>query len=285
MNKQSTEFTNDGLTLRGWFARPDNDERTPVIVLVHGLSGIAALDLADYAKAFVASGYACFAYDHRNWGDSDGKPRSETDPWKQVADMRAAISFVRAQDWVDPDRVGIWGTSYGGGHVLTVAALDHRVACAVSQVPLISGWKTFELWVPEQKQEKFLAGLAAEQDARYRGEPPQTVPAAQEGSDTAKWIAAKDTEGRYVNALTLLSFDLLRCYEPGDFAAKIMKTPTLMIVADNDKQTPTAWQREAFERITATKRLVEIPGGHYDVYTHKLDAAASAARDWFKLHL
>ena len=285
MIENLTEFTNDNLTLRGWFLRPHEQDNTPIVILVHGLSGIAALDLADYAQHFVAAGYACFAYDHRNWGESDGEPRSETDPWKQVADMRAAISFVRDQNWVDADRVGIWGTSYGGGHVLSVAAIDPRVKCAVSQVPLISGWDTFNLWVPEQKQENFLLKLASEKDARYRGESAQTVPAAQEGSDTATWIATKDVDKRYVNELTLLSFDYLRSYEPRQFAAKISTTPTMMIITDNDEQTPTAWQREAFADIVAPKRLVEISGGHYDVYMHKLNEAAVAASDWFKLHL
>ena len=285
MIEQLAEFTNDDLTLRGWFMRPNQETNTPIIVLVHGLSGIAALDLAEYAECFVAAGYACFAYDHRSWGESDGEPRSETDPWKQIADMRAAISFVREQSWVDAERVGIWGTSYGGGHVLTLAATDPRVKCAVSQVPLISGWDTFNLWVPKEKQQNFLLKLALEKDARYRGESAQTVPAAQEGGDTAKWIAAKDVDQRYVNELTLLSFDYLRSYEPRQFAPKITSTPTMMIITDNDTQTPTAWQRDAFTEIVAPKRLVEISGGHYDVYMNKLSEASSAASDWFQLHL
>jgi uncharacterized protein len=56
------------------------------------------------------------AYDHRNFGDSDGEPRQELDPWVQVRDYRHAISFAQTLDGVDPDRVGVWGSSYAGGH-------------------------------------------------------------------------------------------------------------------------------------------------------------------------
>ena len=285
MEKLHASFSNDGIILRGWFVRPHEDDQTPIIILIHGLSGIADFDLADYAERFVSAGFACFAYDHRNWGASDGEPRSETDPWRQVEDLRAAISFVRNQSWVDPDRVGLWGTSYGGGHVLTVAALDSRLKCAVSQVPLVSGSKTFDLWIPQDKQKKFLLGLGLERDARARGETPATVPAAREGSDTAQWVATKDIERRYVNELTTLSFDFLRSYEPQQFAPQIDSIPLLMIIATEDTQTPTAWQRETFAIINSTKQLVEIDGAHYDVYMDKLEPAAQAALSWFRQYL
>ena len=59
-----------------------------------------------------------------------------------VRDYRNAITFVQTLDGVDPERIGIWGTSYSGGHVLVVAAVDRRVRCVVAQVPTISGWQT-----------------------------------------------------------------------------------------------------------------------------------------------
>ena len=285
MQKLAAALDSDGVTLRGWFVRPNDADDTPLIILAHGLSGITALDLDEYAEKFVASGFACFAYDHRNWGASDGSPRSETDPWRQVDDMREVISFVGSQPWVDSARIGIWGTSYAGGHVLTVSGLDKRVKCAVSQVPLISGSKTFNAWVPEDKQQKFLQKLASDRDARYNGESPKTVPAAGEGSETAEWIARKDVSNSYVNELTIRSFDYLRTYEPEHFAMQISPTPIMMVIATQDTQTPTEWQRELFAKMSEPKQLVELPGRHYDVYMDSLDLAATAARDWFNKHL
>jgi uncharacterized protein len=286
MHTQDLFFESDGVALVGWLARPERPlPPHPLIILTHGLSGIIDLDLAEYAEKFVAAGFACLAYDHRNWGRSAGWPRSETDPWRQVNDMREAISFARTLDGIDPDRIGLWGTSYAGGHVLTVTALDRRVRCAVSQVPLTSGSRTFNNWVPAAKRADFLARLDADRDARRRGEPPAMTAAATRGSETAEWVARKDSAGRYRNELTLRSFDLLRTYEPIAFTRWIAPTPLLMIIADNDTTTPTAWQREAFAATGEPKKLVEIECRHYDVYMDHLDQAATAALAWYREHL
>ena len=282
---ETIAFDSHGVTLCGWLTRPATDGPHPLVILTHGLSGIIDLDLADYAAHFVAAGFACLAYDHRNWGRSGGWPRSETDPWRQVEDMREAISFARTLPGIDAERIALWGTSYAGGHVLTVAALDRRVRCVVSQVPLISGSRTFETWVPAEKQAGFLDKLGRDRDARRRGEAPATTPAANEGSETAAWIAAKDVDGRYVNAMTLRTFDYLRSYEPGAFVARIAPTPVLLVVADHDTTTPTAWQIEAFGNMGEPKRLCRIDCRHYDVYVDRLDEAATAARDFYAEYL
>lgn len=285
-DRQALWFDSEGVALCGWLARPAAaDAPAPLIILTHGLSGIVDLDLAEYAERFVAAGFACFAYDHRNWGRSAGWPRGESDPWRQVGDLREAISFVRTLPDIDPERIGLWGTSYAGGHVLTVSALDRRVRCAVSQVPLTSGSRTFESWVPADKRAAFRARLDADRDARRRGEPPAVTAAAARGSETAEWVARKDVDGRYVNALTLRSFDLLRTYEPAAFCAAIAPTPLLMIVARHDTTTPTAWQHGAFAAIGEPKQLLELDCRHYDVYMDQLDAAADAALAWYRAHL
>jgi dipeptidyl aminopeptidase/acylaminoacyl peptidase len=278
-------FDAEGTRLSGWLAKPETAGPHPIVVMSHGLSGIAALDLPNYAEYFRAAGFACFAYDHRNWGKSAGWPRCESDPWRQVADMREAISFARTIPGIDGDRLGLWGTSYAGGHVLTVSALDRRVRCAVSQVPLISGRRTFDAWVPKDKRARFLERLAEDRDARAAGALPASTPAALPGTETHEWIEANDTEGAYENRLTVRSFDLLRSYEPVSFLADIAPTPLMMIIADRDTQTPTEWQVEAMKLAGDPSELVRLDCRHYDVYMDKLSDAAEAATGWFRKHL
>ncbi len=199
--------------------------------------------------------------------------------------MRAAISFARNLSFVDPDRIGLWGTSYSGGHALTVSALDRRVKCVVSQVPLVSGQRTFDAWVPEKSRPRFLERLAADRDARARGEPPGVTPAALPDTETAEWAEAVDKDGLYANEITVRSLDLLRGYEPMAFISRIAPTPLLMIVADQDTQTPVDWQREAFELAGEPKKLVTLSGRHYDPYTLRLQESRQAALDWFEEYL
>lgn len=275
----------DGTALVGWWAVPEARGPHPLVVLTHGLSGLIDLGLADYAAHFVAAGFACLAYDHRNWGRSAGWPRCESDPWQQVADLRDAVSVARSLPDVDGDRIGLWGTSYAGGHVLTVGALDRRVRCVVSQVPLTHGRRTFDAWVPAEKRERTLERLAADRDARARGASPATTPAALPGSDTEAWVRRVDAGHLYRNELTLRSLELLRTYDPASFVADIAPTPLLMVVAEHDTQTPTEWQLEAFELAGQPKRLVRLDCRHYDVYTERLKEAVEPAAEWFLQHL
>ena len=109
--------------------------------------------------------------------------------------------------------------------------------------------------------------------------------AAVPGTETDEWIQTNDVDGQYVNRLTVRSFDLLRTYEPQAFIADIAPTPLMMIVADNDTQTPTAWQLEAMREAGEPHELVRIDCRHYDVYMKELPAAATAATRWFVQHL
>ena len=57
----------------------------------------------------------------------------------QIQGYRDAVTFLCTRPEVDPDRFGIFGTSFSGGHVLVVGVLDRRVKAVHFQVPVISG--------------------------------------------------------------------------------------------------------------------------------------------------
>ena len=94
--REDIEFNADGVTLRGWFYRPDGaDGEVPCIVMAHGFSAIKEMHLDDYADVFCDAGLACVVYDNRGFGASDaapGKPRQEIDPWEQIRDYQHAIT-------------------------------------------------------------------------------------------------------------------------------------------------------------------------------------------------
>ena len=77
---------------------------------------------------------SCLVYDNRNFGDSDGEPRHEIIPSLQQSDYSDAITYAQSLDEVNADKIGIWGSSYSGGHVLLVGAVDRRVKAVLSQV-------------------------------------------------------------------------------------------------------------------------------------------------------
>ncbi|MBV8704162.1 MAG: alpha/beta fold hydrolase, partial [Acetobacteraceae bacterium] len=140
MRKDIAFKAEDGVTLRGWHYLPERSSgKHPTIVMAHGFSAVKEMYLDRFAEAFAAAGLAALVFDNRCFGASDGTPRQEIDPWRQVRDYRDAISFAETLGETDGDRIGVWGSSYSGGHVLVLGAIDRRVKCVVSQVPLISG--------------------------------------------------------------------------------------------------------------------------------------------------
>ena len=297
------EFDAEGATLRGWLYRPKPAApAAPVVVMAHGYNCLKEFYLDKYAAAIASAGHVVVAYDHRNFGDSDGEPRQELDPWTQVRDYRHAITFAQTLEGVDPGRVGGWGTSYAGGHVLVVAAIDRRVGCVVAQVPTISGWQATLRRIPPQALAEQRRAWDADRLERFHGGPPKTVPmvvepsaggaASHASSDAWEFFTGRSAPDedqwrfrKWRNEVTLRSLELYSEYEPGSFVERIAPTPLLMIAGDRDVVCPTDLALAAFNRAHEPKRLELYPGGHFSAYTDQFDRAASAAAGWFTDYL
>jgi uncharacterized protein len=87
------------------------------------------------------------------------------------------------------------------------------------------------------------------------------------------------------NKVTVRSLDLRLAFEVMPFIERIAPTPLLMIVADNDKITPTDISLQAFARALEPKKLVLVHGDHYVPYLEEFELSSGAARDWFVDHL
>jgi len=68
-----------------------------------------------FAERFADAGYHALAFDYRSFGESTGTPRRIIDMAAQRSDIGAAVKYVRSLPFVDPVRVGLFGTSFGGG--------------------------------------------------------------------------------------------------------------------------------------------------------------------------
>src|ERR671928_546064 len=175
--RQDVEFQAEGPRLRGWLYTPDGGGPPfPTVVMAHGFSAVKEMYLDKFAEAFAEAGLAALVFDNRNFGASDGTPRLEIDPWDQVHDYRDAITYARTRSEVDGERIGVWGSSYSGGHVLVVGAIDRRVKCVVAQVPLISGHENARRLVRSDFIAAAVEAFDADREARFRGEAPAMIP-------------------------------------------------------------------------------------------------------------
>ena len=140
MTREDVAFDSSGARCAAWWYRPAAAEGPAAcVVLAHGWAGIREAGLDAYARRFADAGLAALVFDYRHFGASEGEPRQLLDIDRQLADWAAAITYARSRQDADPARVALWGTSFGGGHVLATAARDRRVAAVVVQVPFVDG--------------------------------------------------------------------------------------------------------------------------------------------------
>lgn len=137
--REDVTFDSGGQRCDGWLYRPPGPWPHPCVVLAHGIGGIRSAALPDSAARFAAAGFAALTFDYRHLGTSEGEPRGLSDIARQRADYRAAIALARRLDGIDHERIALWGTSFGGGHVLATAARDHDIAAAIIQNPFVDG--------------------------------------------------------------------------------------------------------------------------------------------------
>lgn len=299
--RHDIEFDAEGATLRGWFYEAEGvPGPAPCVVMAHGWTSTRRMYLDRFAEVFAAAGLAVLVFDNRGWGDSGtgaGKPRHEIDPWEQIRDYQHAITCAQNRADVDPDRIGVWGTSFSAAHAFVVAAIDRRVKAVSGQAPFISGRATYANLARVSNLVVGPDRFTADRRARALGEPAATVPVigTDPGElvglptpDSFEWFttARAEFDPTWPNVVTLRSVDNFYGYEPARYLPDITPTPLLMIVGREDGLTGGNLAASAFQTAAEPKKLVFLPGGHFDAYTGDgFTVASQASRDWFVEHL
>ncbi|KAF4339184.1 kDa in traX-finO intergenic region [Fusarium beomiforme] len=272
--------TVDGLTLRGWFYSASGEGKHPCIIMANGMAGLKEQFTPSYAERFQAAGYGVLLFDHRNWGTSDGLPRSETNPIQTSRDFHDAFDYVASLDEVDATRIVYWGTSMCGGSVLHAAAFDKRICAVVAQVPFVSGEALGAHLGP------MISSLYASRQQHKAGTPAPLIKMFAETSEESlqpdnNALLNDETIHGFIKALevdklpwtprvtpqTLLN---VLAFEPQAFMHRIAPTPLLMVLAENDVSAPTSTQLKAYASAYEPKKLAILKGtGHFDPYHGK----------------
>jgi uncharacterized protein len=247
-----------------------------------------------YAALFAEAGFAVLVYDHRGFGTSEGTPRQEVDPYRQLADWRDAITFAESQPEFDAEHgFGAWGTSFAGGLAMITAANDPRIRCVVAQIPNVSGHRNAQMLYSGEQLREIRRRASLDRAARLAGAPPMMVPMFSDDpdelcafpgpirADYAEAIAS----GAWTNEVTVRSLEHLIEFEPAGWLPYVSPKPLLMIIAEDDRCTFTEVQRDVYQHAPGPKKLVSFPGGHFDAYTTFFAQTGPPARDWFVEHL
>lgn len=275
--RSTVTFTSGDDKCEAWLYMPEGagSARLSAVVMAHGLGGVKSARLGAYAERFTAAGYACVVFDYRHFGTSGGQPRQLLDIGRQLEDWNAAIDWTRAQPRLDPDRVVAWGTSLGGGHVLSIAARDKRLAATIAQCPFTDGLASARVAQPWSAARVAALGVADEVASRLGGAP-VTVPIVGPPGSVAL-MTSPDAEPGYhaliddealaggfedrVAARVVLQ---ISGYRPGTRVGDIV-CPVLFAICEHDSVAPAS----AARRAAADAPLGEVHEyacGHFDIY-------------------
>lgn len=301
--RREVEFRSDNPQemIRADLFTPDEGEGPwPVVIMGGGWCYVKELIMPEYAEYFTDKGVAALIFDYRHFGASDGEPRQHLDPWKQIADYRSAVDAVSYLDEfheeLDPERIGVWGISYSGGHVLAVGALDWRVKCVVSQIPVIEGlynsrrahgsvgFRELTALVHEDRRNRYLTGEHG--TIPHSGDPKKEVATWPHPETKPVFMKIKEESApRHEHYSTIQAVEFVWAYDVTPYLPMILDTPTLMIVAEGDDLT--MWEREVplFSKIATTKKklFVQQASTHMSMYSNMshLEIAAREAANWY----
>jgi fermentation-respiration switch protein FrsA (DUF1100 family) len=270
--RNDVEFPSGGLRCAAWLYRPDADGPLPLVVMAHGFSGTREMRLDAYAERFAQEGIAALVFDYRHFGASAGEPRQLLDIRRQHEDYVAAIAYARQLDWVDANRIALFGSSFSGGHVLAVGAHDDRLAAIVSQCPFTDGLATLPNLGVANVLKGAVAGLR-DQLGALAGRAPYYVPVTGEPGSFAV-MTTPDSKGgieamvpaqtRWENRVAARILVRIGLYRPGRQAARIT-CPVLVCACDGDALAPASRTAELVSKAPRAE-VKRYPFGHFDIY-------------------
>ncbi|AJG22560.1 alpha/beta hydrolase [Cupriavidus basilensis] len=270
--RQDVSFDSGESYCSAWLYLPAGVERPPVVVLGHGLGAIREMRLDAFSERFAAAGIATLAFTYRYFGDSGGQPRQLMSVKRQLADWEAALAFVKRRTDVDGRRLAVWGSSFGGGHAITVASRHPELLAAISQCPFTDGLASATA-LGLKGTLKVTPVILRDFMAKLMGRAPVMVPIAAIPGQPALmnahdalpgYMALMPTGMKFVNHVAARVLPEIVTYRPGHCAARVT-VPILFCVSNTDTVTPPG-RTLALARRAPRGEIKRYDAGHFDFY-------------------
>lgn len=284
VQRYDIKFLSGKESCEAWLYLPDAATGPhPCVVIAHGIGAIRQVRLQHYAERFTQAGYAVFTFDYRHWGASDGTPRYLCSITKQHEDIEAAIDCVQSRPGIDPARVFLFGTSFGGGHALVVGSRRPDLAGVISQCT-VSDCAAVALRTPLRQILQWLPAGFVDQIRGWTGLSPKYIKLAGEPGEAAlmtklgaeeRYLAMLDEPSPWMNLVAARVTLWLPLYRPIRYASRI-SSPLLMVVCDNDEICPATLAATA-ARLAPRGQAVHFASSHFEIYFGELFNKATSS--------
>jgi fermentation-respiration switch protein FrsA (DUF1100 family) len=298
---ETITFQSSGVTCAGDLYLPSDyrpGSPRPGLVVGHGFSFVKEALVAQ-GEYFSRAGYVTLTIDYRTFGESEGEPRGQLFPLNEVEDYRNAISYLEGREEVDAERIGIWGTSFGGAVAIYTAAVDRRVKVVVAQVPVVNGRRWMQALRTTDQWEELLDRLDADRRQRFTSGQGAEIPVTGRGSrgefcampcdeNIVGFIeAAKGAMKTYRSEITLESVERIIEFNPESVIHQIAPRPLCMITtAGYDVIHPVEQILDAYKKANDPKKLVLLPYHQLALYEEpEQGIALGHALEWFTQYM
>lgn len=295
--KEDIVYYSDGLKIAAHLYRPidwkNSDPPRPAIICLSGYSGRKNIATIDMPQRLSREGFFTLAPDYRGYGDSEGAPGRHR-PLEQAQDTYDGVTYLETVPGVDEDRIGVYGSSFGGANAVWAAAFDERLKVVVSSVGVHDGerwlksvrtpydWFRFRDMVRTEARKRVITGekTTIKRDDIYPPDP---------DLDKPKW--KKEEQGsEEVTELDLESVEACFRYKADWVVDRISPRPVLFIYAEYDIMSPPEETTKTYERCGEPKKLLKLPKArHNHVYefsnSEHFQTAARETASWFKHYL
>jgi uncharacterized protein len=286
--KTDIQFYSEGSLIKGHLYTPDSASNAPIVILVHGFAGVKEMLLPAFAEHFAANGMAALTFDYRGFGESEGAP-GRLVPHEQITDIRNAITCATTLDGIDSNRIGLWGTSYGGANAIVAASRDRRVNVLCVQLTFGNGERVIMGGKSEEEKEKLRESI-------YRIWSKAVTDNKQMMLGVNRLLADEQSKKFYSEFVQ--KFDALKIklpfltmketmeHVPEEYIGKI-NIPIAITVATGDKVNPPEESYRLYELANEPKALFEIENAtHYEVYEGLyFNQAVAQQTEWFKKYI
>lgn len=268
---EKVNFTSHECNISAQLYKPENfnqNSKYPAIVLCHGFAGFKEVLLPAYAEAFAKAGYVVLNFDYRGFGESEGE-RGRLVPKLQIEDIHSAIDYVAGLDFVDSNKIGLWGTSYGGANAIAAAAQNDLIKCLSVQLTFANGERVITGDMSDEEKEKFIGMIDKMLTKKEKTGKEMTVP-------LHKVLTDEQSKGFYERyskeydafdiKIPFLTVNETMSHKPENYIGDL-KIPVLIVASDTDSVNPVEESHILYEKANEPKELMILEGiSHYECY-------------------
>jgi len=285
--QEEVSFTSDGLTLKGTVTVPDDykpGQKRPAFLVLHGFgSNRTSGNVVLPCKFLSDLGYVTLGFDMRGCGQSEGK-RANLICLEQVEDTRNAMTYMQSRPEVDPDRLGLLGSSFGAAVAVYTGGVDSRARAVISSGGWGDGERKFRGQHPgEENWKKFTDMLA--RGKKHREETGESLMVDRYDIVPIPPHLRHNLAAHSIEQFTAETAQSMYEFRADDVVGNIAPNALLLLHSSVDSVTPTEQSIEMFKRAGQPTDLHLFAETDHFMFGEDNTRVRTVVRDWLDMYL